>query len=311
MDVTLTHWIGFSLLILFLLGIEVRQFSHQPHAIGFKEALFKSIGWISIALLFNLWIYFAFGLSPALDFFTGYLMEKSLSVDNLFVFLLIFAHFRVPEEAKHRVLFYGVLGAIVMRAALIWGGIALVSSFQWIFILFGLFLILTGTRLAFSFSQKNEQKEERQQIYTWLKKWLPFTEDFVGNAFFIKRVKKNKTQVKKKEWVATPLFAVLISIELTDLIFALDSVPAILGITTEPFIVYTSNIFAILGLRALFFALASMIHRFHLMHYALAFILVFIGCKMTLINYIHIPTGITLLTLVTALAIAIIGSLKR
>lgn len=294
MSVTFHHWIAFILFILFLLGIDLWRFFRNPHSIGIKEALFTSAGWISLALAFNIWIYFAFGSQPALDFLTGYLLEKSLSIDNLFIFLLLFTHFNVPETAKHQVLFYGVLGAIIMRALLIWGGIALIHHFEWIFIVFGIFLIITGIRLAFN-SEKEEETEENI-IYRWLKKWLPLTDTYQGNAFIV---------YQKSQWKATPLLAVLILIETTDLIFALDSVPAILGITIDPFIVYTSNIFAILGLRSLFFALEGIMKAFYLLHYALAFILIFIGFKMVFAQYIHVPTWITLLTLILSIALAI------
>lgn len=298
MPVTIYHWIGFNIFILSILVIDLWHFIRHPHPVGIKEALFTSAGWIFLALIFNAWIYFSFGGQPALDFFTGYLLEKSLSVDNLFIFLLLFAHFKVPEASKHQVLFYGVLGAIIMRALLIWVGITLVHYFEWIFIVFGIFLIITGIRLAFN--TKKEEELEKSLIYTWLKKHFPFTEHYIGNAFIVKH---------KGKWMATPLLAVLILIEMTDLIFALDSVPAILGITTEPFIVYTSNIFAILGLRSLFFALEKLMKAFYLLHYALAFILIFIGCKMMAMYFIHIPTWITLTIILLSLISAIVTSL--
>ena len=296
MTVTLYHWISFNLLILVLLGIDLWRSYRNPHSISVKEALWTSFGWISLALFFNGWIYFTFGPGPALDFLTGYLVEESLSVDNLFIFLLIFAHFKVPETAKHHVLFYGVLGAIVMRGLLIWAGIALVERFEWIFFLFGLFLIFTGIRLAI----KHETEVEKSYLYQWLQKWVPFTKYYYGNDFL--------TKIDGR-WVATPLLAVLILIETTDLVFALDSVPAILGITTEPFLVYTSNIFAILGLRSLFFALEGLMKGFYLLHYALSFILVFIGSKMIFADIYHVPTWVTLIILVSSLTLAILGSL--
>lgn len=298
MHITFYHWIGFNIFILVLLGIDLWRFFWHPHLVKIKEALITSIGWILLALIFNVWIYFAFGSQPALDFFTGYILEKSLSVDNLFIFLILFSHFNVPETAKHQVLFYGVLGAIIMRALLIWGGVTLIHYFDWIFIIFGIFLVITGIRLAFHTTEKEVVKENI--IYTWLKKWLPFIDHYEGNAFIVRHNGK---------WMATPLLAVLILIETTDLIFALDSVPAILGITTEPFIVYTSNIFAILGLRSLFFALEAVMKAFHLLHYALAFILVFIGFKMIIANFFHISTWMTLLVLTSSITLAIIASL--
>jgi tellurite resistance protein TerC len=298
MEVTFYHWLGFNLLILFILGIDLWRFIRHPHAVTIKEALLASVGWIAIALLFNIWIYFSFGLQPALDFFTGYLLEKSLSIDNLFIFLILFAHFKVPETAKYQVLFYGVLGAILMRALLILGGIALIQSFDWIFVIFGLFLVVTGVRLGLN--SVSEEEVEEKIIYIWLRRWLPFTHHYLGNAFIVRH---------KGRWMATPLLAVLILIETTDLIFALDSIPAILGITIEPFIVYTSNIFAILGLRSLFFALEGIMKAFYLLHYALAFILIFIGIKMMGAHFFHIPTWMTLLILIFSIAVAIMASL--
>lgn len=298
MAVTLYHWIGFNLLIFAILGIDLLRSFRDPHPIKMKEALLTSIGWISLAFLFNIWIYFTFGPGPALDFLTGYLVEKALSVDNLFIFLVIFAHFNVPDTSKHLVLFYGVVGAIIMRALLIWGGITLIQHFSWIFIVFGLFLVVTGIRLAFH--TEKEERIEKGFMYSWLKRTLPFTDHYIGNAFILHQ---------NGQWMATPLLAVLVLIETTDLIFALDSVPAILGITTEPFIVYTSNIFAILGLRSLFFALEGLMKAFYLLHYALAFILVFIGCKMIVAEYIHISTWVTLGILLISLSLAVVVSL--
>jgi tellurite resistance protein TerC len=297
MAVSLYHWIIFNVLILILLAIDLFRFYRNPHPISVKEALLSSAGWIFLALLFNFWIYVTFGAEPALAFLTGYLVEESLSVDNLFIFLVIFSHFQVPETAKHQVLFYGVLGAIVMRALLIWAGILLIKSFDWIFILFGLFLIFTGIHLAFK--KESEKGIEKSYIYRLMQKWMPLT-TYHGNAFLVKI---------NGQWMATPLLTVLILIETTDLIFALDSVPAILGITTEPFLVYTSNIFAILGLRSLFFALEGVMQGFYLLHYALAFILIFIGCKMIFSDVIHVPPLVTLLVLAIALTLAITGSL--
>lgn len=294
--ITLYHWIAFNLIIFTLLGIDLWRSYRNPHPIEIKEAVITSCGWIFLAFLFNGWIYLTLGSGAALDFLTGYLIEKSLSIDNLFIFILIFAHFKVPDRSKHQVLFYGVLGAIVMRALLIWAGIELVQHFEWIFLLFGLFLILAGIRLAI----KRESEEELEESFTYrlLKKAIPFT-TYHGKAFFVKQ---------KGQWLATPLFAALILIEISDLIFALDSVPAIFGITTDPFIVYTSNIFAILGLRSLYFVLEEMIKAFHLLHYALAFILIFIGTKMMIADFVKIPTWVTFLVLIGSLTIAMIAS---
>ncbi len=297
MTTPIAYWIIFNLLIAIVLGIDLVRSYRSPHAMSVKEALLASAGWIGLALLFNGWIYWRFGSEPALAFFTGYLLEKSLSVDNLFVFLLIFAHFKVPETAKHHVLFCGVLGAIVMRALLILGGIALTHQFEWIFLIFGVFLIITGARLAFK--QESEAELETNRIYRYLKKTIPFT-SYHGNRFFV---------LQNGGLFATPLLAVLFLIEITDVIFAFDSVPAILGITQDPFIAYTSNIFAVLGLRSLFFGLQGVMGAFYLLHYALAFILVFIGSKMLLAPIVHIPIGITFLVLITTLFCGVAGSL--
>jgi tellurite resistance protein TerC len=292
------HWIVFNLIIFTLLGIDLWNSWRRPHEIETKEAVWTSLAWISLALLFNLWLYREFGKEPALAFFTGYLLEKSLSVDNLFVFLIIFSHFKVPAHAKHTVLFYGILGAVLMRAALIFGGITLISTFGWIFYIFGAFLIYTGFKLAF---KKDEEiiKIEENIAHRTLSYFMATTPKYHDGAFVIK---------KENKWTATPLLIVLLLIEMTDLIFALDSVPAILGITTDPFIVYTSNIFAILGLRSLFFVLEQKMNSFHLLHYALAAILIFIGVKMLVADWIHIPVPLTLGILVFLLFLACLGS---
>ncbi len=296
MDVTFAHWAGFSLIILIILSLDLYWAFRKPREVGIKEACLHSAGWILLALLFNFWIYWRFGSDRSLEFLTGFVIEKSLSIDNLFLFLLIFQRFQVPKETKYLILFYGVLGAICMRGLLIWAGVTLVNQFQWIFVLFGLFLIITGIRLLWK--KESMKSIEQGFVYSWIMKTIPMT-GYRGIHFF---VKENKT------WKGTPLLAALLFIEFTDLIFALDSVPAILGITTEPFIVFTSNVFAILGLRSLFFALEGMMQRFGLLHYALAFILVFIGCKMVLIQYIHIPILMTFAVILVVLSLAILGS---
>ncbi|MFI5343431.1 MAG: TerC/Alx family metal homeostasis membrane protein [Chlamydiales bacterium] len=298
MPVETFHWVAFNLTILILLGLDFWRFYANPHPIGLKEALWTTLGWVSLAFLFNIWIYYAFGLDPALKFLTGYVLEESLSVDNLFIFLLIFSHFKVPEASKRPVLFYGVLGAIVMRALLIWAGIVLVSHFQWILELFAIFLIYIGLKLLFAREQKIDL--EKNQLYRWLNSWMNVSPHYRGQKFFYK---------DQDKWVATPLVIVLIMIESIDLLFALDSVPAVLGITTDPFIVYTSNIFAILGLRSLFFVLEGLMKLFYLLHYAVAIILILIGCKMIAENFITIPIVVTLSTMLLILMGALIASI--
>lgn len=297
MNVGLHHWIIFNVSILFLLGIDLWRFYVKPHSIQLKEALLTSLGWILLALFFNLWIYYAYGFDPAIQFLAGFLLEKSLSVDNLFIFLLIFAHFKVPDDSKHIVLFYGIIGAIIMRALLIWAGIGLISNFSWVIQVFGVFLIFIGFKLILTREEKIDF--EKNALYRLVTRWIPITPYYHAQKFFFQ---------ENQKWVATPLFLVLILIESIDLLFALDSVPAVLGITTDPFIVYTSNIFAILGLRSLFFVLEGLAKMFYLLHYAVAVILVLIGIKMLLSHYIHIPTTITLGVLVSIIAASLIGS---
>lgn len=291
------HWIVFNGIILILLGLDLWHFYYKPHSIKFKEAIFTSIAWIVLAFLFNSWLYYQFGSETALNFLTGYLLEKSLSVDNLFIFLLVFSHFKVPDDCKHRVLFYGVLGALVMRGLLIWGGISLIHHFEWTFYLFGLFLIYTGIKMASS--KEIDLKIEENRVYQFIQSRIGMTPDYHGQAFIVKEGTK---------WLATPLLLVVLLIEMADLVFAFDSIPAILGITTDPFIVYTSNVLAILGLRSLFFVLEGLMQRFYLLHYALAAILIFIGFKMLLEGLITIPTFVALGILLSMLTIAIIGS---
>jgi tellurite resistance protein TerC len=297
MNVTLFHWVFFNIFIVILIAIDLWHFRRHPQSKSFKESLVICLGWISLALLFNVWIYFKFGSEPALNFLTGYLLEESLSVDNLFIFLIVFAYFKVPESSKHLVLFYGVLSAIVMRGLLIWGGIIFVEYFTWAFYVFGAFLIYTGIKLALTKGEQLHIKET--MIYKLFNRYIGMTHEYHGESFLIKQGTK---------WIATPLLLVLVLIETADLVFALDSVPAILGITTEPFIVYTSNIFAVLGLRSLFFVLEKGMNKFHYIHEAVSAILVFIGIKMLIKDFYHIPTAATLLVLVVLLGGAILLS---
>ena len=298
MEVTVFHWIIFNAGIVALLVLDLCYFYYRPHAISIKEACITSLAWIALALLFNYWIFLEYGKEPALQFLSGYLLEKALSVDNLFIFLLIFSHFQVPEHAKHTVLFYGILGAIVMRAVLIFAGIGLISVFHWIHEAFGLFLIIIGLKLLFSKEQKVEV--EKNHLYRLVTYWVPVTSGYHGTRFFMRG--------EKGQWMATPLFLVVVLIESIDLLFALDSVPAILGITTVPFLVYTSNIFAILGLRSLFFVLEKFVQMFYLLHYAVSLILVLIGIKMVARTFFEIPVEVTLIAIVSILILALIGS---
>ncbi len=275
-------WIVFNIFILFMLAIDLVV--HQgKKTVAMKEAILWSVFWIALALIFNVYIYYSRGYQDSIDFFTGYLIEKSLSIDNLFVFILIFKYFHTPKSSMHKVLFWGVLGAIVMRALFIWLGIELINRFHWIIYVFGAFLVFTGIKLGMEKDKKiDPEKNIIFKIFHWM---FPVTKNYEEDKFFVYRDFK---------YFATPLLLVLISIETTDLVFAFDSIPAILAITKDPFIVYTSNIFAILGLRSLFFVVLHVMGLFHYLHYALSFILTFIGIKMLLVDMIKIPTWITL-----------------
>lgn len=291
-------WVLFGIFVGIMLFIDLKLVRPRAHVIGIREAGLWSVIWVSSALIFNIFIYYRDGAEPALNFFAGYLIEKTLSVDNLFVFLLIFNYFRVPHAYMHKVLFWGVFGALVMRAIFIAAGLALIQSFSWIIYVFGAFLIVSGIKLGLE--KDKEIHPEKNIVIRLFRRFIPVTESFEGDNFFIR---------KKGLLLATPLFIVLLMIETTDVIFAVDSIPAILAITTDPFIVYTSNIFAILGLRSLYFLLSGMMELFHHLHYGLSVILVYIGIKMLLADVIHIPIWITLGILGLILTISIISSL--
>lgn len=305
MIIETSHWIYFNVFVLIMLAIDIFVLNKNSRVTGMREALALSAFWVSLALIFNLGIWYYFGAEPALSFLTGYLIEKSLSVDNLFIFLFIFSYFRTPEELQHKVLFWGILGAIMMRALFIAGGIALIHRFEHILYAFALFLIYAGIKMAIK-SEETEMDPQNNPVLKVVKKIFPITSDYVQHHFFVR--------INKRLW-ATPLFVVLMSIETTDVIFALDSIPAILAITQDPFIVYTSNIFAILGLRSLYFALAGLIKLFHYLHYGLAFILTFIGFKMLIADWYHIPTpaalGVTLLSLLISILLSLWKPLEK
>ena len=276
-------WILFNAIVLGMLALDLVVFHRRPHSLGMKEALGWVGVWVSLAAAFAVFVYFWRGSESALQFVTAYLIEESLSVDNMFVFLVIFSYFTVPREYEHRVLFWGILGALVMRGVLIFAGVALIQRFHWIIYLFGAFLIVTGLKLAF---QKEEAVDPgRNPILRLTRRFVPLTEKFAGASFFIKAGGK---------YLATPLFVVLVVVETTDLVFALDSIPAVLAISHDPFIVYTSNVFAILGLRAMFFALSGAMESFHYLRYGLAAVLSFVGGKMIIGEFYKIPIGVAL-----------------
>ena len=293
-------WIVFNIFVLAMLTLDLGIFHRKAHEVKVKEALVWSFVWIGLALLFNVGVYFWQGPQTALEFLTGYLIEKSLSVDNIFVFLLIFSYFRVPALYQHNVLFWGILGALIMRAIFIVAGVALIQKFHWMIYIFGGLLILTGIKMAL---QKDmEIHPERNPVLRLFQRFIPVTKDYEDDKFFFKR---------SGRYFATPLFITLLIVETTDLIFAVDSIPAILAITTDPFIVYTSNVFAILGLRALYFALAGIMQLFHYLHYGLSAILVFVGIKMLLADLYKTPVGISLGVVAGFLLISVIASIIR
>lgn len=294
-------WIWFNLVVLALLALDLGVFHRKAHKVSIKEAAIWSVVWIALSLAFNLGIYLVNGPAPAVEFFTGYVIEKSLSVDNIFVFVLIFSYFSVPDKYQHRVLFWGIIGALLMRGTLIFVGAALLESFHWIIYIFGAFLIITGIRMGMH--RETEIHPEKNPVLKLMKKMIPFADNYAGNKFFIRDAGR---------LVATPLFLVLIVIETTDLIFAVDSIPAIFAVTTDPFIVYTSNVCAILGLRSLYFVLAGVIDRFYYLKIGLAIVLTFVGIKMVLgADLYHIPTWISLLVIAVILTISIVASLIK
>ena len=291
-------WIGFTVFVLAMLALDLGVFHRKSHTVGMKEALAWSGAWIALALLFNAGIWHWQGHVKGLEFLTGYVVELSLSVDNLFVFLLIFSYFKVPAQYQHKVLFWGIIGALVMRAVFIGAGIALLDKFHWIIYIFGAVLVVSGLKMAFE--KDKEVHPEKNPVLRLFRHFMPVTAEYEGGSFFV---------MKDKVRMATPLFIVLLMLETTDLVFAVDSVPAVLAITTDPFIVYTSNVFAILGLRSMFFALAGVMKLFHYLHYGLAAVLVFVGGKMLLAGFYKIPTLTSLLVIIGLLALAVVASL--
>jgi tellurite resistance protein TerC len=300
MEVNSSFWIGFNLFVLLMLALDLGVFNRKAHVVSVKEALTWSGIWISLALLFNSLIYYWFGEHKAVEFFTGYVIEKSLSVDNIFVFVLVFNYFQIPSAYQHKVLFWGIIGALIMRVIFIFAGVALIEKFHWTIYIFGIFLIYTGYKM---FSEKDKKMEpEKNPVIRFFRKVIPVSNHLEGDKFFI-------TENGKRH--ATPLFLVLILIETTDLIFAVDSIPAILAITQDRFIVYTSNVFAILGLRSLYFALAHVIHRFVYLSTGLAVILIFVGLKMVMVDVLKVPTFISLIIIAIILTFSVVFSLMK
>ncbi len=282
-----------------MLVLDLGVFHRQAHTVKYREALTWSAVWVALAGIFAVVIYFWHGRTPSLEFVTGYVIELSLSVDNLFVFLLIFRYFRVPPGHQHKVLFWGILGALIMRATFIAAGVGLIQRFHSIVYVFGAFLVYSGIRL---FRQgEAEIYPEKNPVLRLFRRWVPVTKDYEGDKFF----------VRQTGLFATPLVVVLVVVETTDLLFAVDSIPAILAITRDAFIVYTSNVFAILGLRSMYFALAGMMEMFRYLHYGLSAVLVFVGTKMLLSHYYEVPTVVALGVVAGILLLSVAASLLR
>ena len=298
MTTEISLWVGFNLFVVLMLVLDLGVFHRKEHEVKIKEALIWTCVWITLALIFNYGIYYFQGKEKALQFLSGYLIEKSLSVDNIFVFILIFSYFKVPSLYQHKVLFWGIIGALVMRVIFIFAGVALINQFHWVIYIFAAFLVFTGIKMFLQDEQKVDP--DKNPVVRLFKKMFLVTDSFHGNKFFV--------TINAKTF-ATPLFIVVLMVEVTDLIFAVDSIPAILAISQDPFIVYTSNVFAILGLRSLYFALAGMHKSFRYLKYGLSAILIFVGIKMFLSNIYPIPILIALIIIAVILITSIIASL--
>jgi tellurite resistance protein TerC len=291
-------WVGFIAFVLAMLALDLGVFNRRPHVVSPREASLWTAVWVGLDLLFAGGLLYFEGHQPALTFLTGYLIEESLSIDNIFVIVLIFQYFKVPAQYQHRVLFWGILGALVMRGLFIGLGAALLARFEWIIYIFGALLIVTGVRMAVK--QDEEFDAEQNPVVKAVRRVLPLTDGYRGKHFFV---------VENAKRFATPLLLVLVLVEATDLIFAIDSIPAIFGITRDPFLVFTSNIFAVLGLRSLYFLLASVVTKFWMLKYGLAVILTFVGTKMIIESWVHIPILLSLGVVLVLLAASIAGSL--
>lgn len=294
----LLPWIFFNLFVIAMMAIDLGIFHRRSHTVGVKESLKWTAVWIGLALIFCAGVYWVRGPHKALEFLTGYLIEESLSVDNLFVFLVIFNYFCVPHEYQHKILFWGIIGVLILRAFFVIVGIALIHQFHWMIYAFGALLMFTAIRLAM---EKDKKMECHQNpMVKFFKRVMPVLDNFEGDKFFVK---------KNGKWFATPLVLVLIVVETTDVIFAVDSIPAVFAVSLDPFIVYTSNVFAVLGLRSLYFALSGLMQKFYHLHYGLAFILLFVGTKMLISGFFKIPIAIALGVIVLALAVSVALSL--
>jgi len=299
-ETNIWFWVGFVGFVLAMLSLDLGVFHRTPHVVKPKEAAIWTGVWVALALVFAVGLMFIYGHEVGLTFLTGYVIEESLSVDNIFVIVLIFDYFRVPRICQHRVLFYGIIGALLMRGVFIGLGAVLIARFHWILYIFGAMLVITGVRMAFR--DEDEFNGDQNPIVKFVRRFMPMSHDFHGKHFFT---------IENGKRLATPLLLVLVLVEVTDLIFAVDSIPAIFGVTQDPFLVFTSNIFAILGLRSLYFLLAAVVDKFYLLKYGLAVILTFVGVKMLGERWFEIDILPSLGIILGVLAIAIIGSIVR
>jgi len=292
----LLFWILFNLFVFAMLALDLGVFNRRAHSVTFREALVWSGMWVALATIFAVIVYFWHGRAASLEFATGYLIELSLSIDNLFVFLVIFRYFRVPGELQHRVLFWGILGALITRGIFILAGVSLIQRFHWLIYRFGALLVYSGIKLL---RQGDEEvNPETNPLLKLFRKWMPVTEDYVGEKFW----------VRQPGLYATPLVVVLLVVETTDIVFAVDSIPAVLAITLNAFIVYTSNVFAILGLRSMYFAVSGMMEWFEYLHYGLSVVLILIGAKMLVSHYVEVPTVVALGTVAGVIAVSVVAS---
>lgn len=299
-EVSTAFWIGFIAFLIVSISIDLGLHRKKDEELTFKDSMTRVGVWVSLALAFGVWVWQYFGPQKGLEFFTGYVIELSLSMDNVFIIAIIFTYFSVPLKYQHRVLFWGIVGALIMRGAMIFAGSALVQEYQWILYIFGAFLLFTGVKLAF---QKDEKYDpSNNPLVKLARRFLTITSEFHGNKFWVKQNGK---------WAATPLFLVLLLIEFTDLVFAVDSIPAIFAVTLDPFIVFTANAFAILGLRSMYFLLAGLITKFYYLKTGLSVLLIYVGIKMMIVEFYHIPTAISLAIVVTILGTAAIASVVR
>jgi tellurite resistance protein TerC len=297
-EITIWFWISFNAFVLAMLALDLFVVHKDAHEVSVREAGIWSTIWVALALAFNAGLYWLWGSEPALAFLTGYLIEKSLSVDNIFVFVMLFTYFAVPAKYQHRVLFWGVLGALVMRGLFIAAGAFVLERFHWVIYLFGAILIVTGIKMA---RRIDAYDPSQNPLLRLARRWLPLTPRYDGQKFWT---------IEDGRRVATPLFLVLLLVEFADLVFAIDSIPAIFAVTREPFLVYTANVFAILGLRSMYFLLAGVVDRFVYLKYGLAAVLVFVGAKMMLVDVYTVPIALSLGVIAAALAIAIVASVR-